>query len=173
MPDDTPAAVMMRSRSTTRSSSGLAPKSASCSRRDPVAGGVDAVEDARRAEQERAGAHRRREPRVRVHLAEPIDQRVAVAHHPAGDRAAGHDDDLRPRRPRRRFESTGTTTSPRLSATGPGSDGDELHLGVREAGEHVVRADQVEGGEPWEHGEGDVHAAHLCARTAMAATTEE
>ena len=71
IPEETPAAVITLPRSTTRSATGFAPSSPSAVAGRPVRGRLDAVEDAGRGEQQRAGADGGRPLGARVDLGDP------------------------------------------------------------------------------------------------------
>ena len=89
MPDETPAAVITLPCSTTRRPVGAAPNSLERLELEPVRGRLEPVEHAGGAEQQRAGADRRRPLRVLVRVPDPAEDPLVVEQR-ARAPAAGH-----------------------------------------------------------------------------------
>ena len=124
----------------------------------PVGGGVHALQQAGRRQHERAGAHRGGPLRRGMDSTHPVELAAGRSSWRAcrGRRAPPARrrwTRRRRRRPRRRPCPCRCGTSALLA------DEDDLRTG--EAGEHLVRADGVEGGETVEESDGDLHALSL------------
>jgi len=126
----------------------------------PVRGRVKSVEDAGCAEQEGAGAHRRRVRGVLVNTGDPVDDGVAVTGEAPGDESTGHEEhagcgDL--------VEGVGDVEVQEPNVVGEVAllRRAEYDLGIGEEGEHLVGADGVEGGEARIESDGDLQGFSL------------
>ena len=156
MPEETPAAVISLPWTTTRSDTGSAPNLRSVSSSSQCVVASQPVQQPRRGEQQRAGAHRRRPRRGRVRRAQPRQHRL-VGHQRAGAEAAGHDDHLGIGDLVERGVG-GQRQHAVLGALGPGDTGHEHDLGVRQPREDLVGTDRVKRGDPLEDRDRDPHS---------------
>ena len=130
------------------------------------------VEQARGREHERAGAHRRDPPAPAGELRHrPHEPRVAGGR----ERALAADDDERVDRGPgpTASERSATIPGPRTVTTGPASGAATTEVVPARRGEHLVRPDQVERGDPGVDDEDDVGGswAPLCGSAGLAAMT--
>ena len=146
IPAETPAAVITLPSSTTRSRDRLGAQLPQSVQICPVGGGALAVQDPRRAEDQRARAHRRRPGGALVRGAQPV-QHLGVPHQgPVAD-AAGYQHHFRggqlaERQVGLHAEGAG------VGSLSPGFFGDEAELRPRQARQHLVGADRVQRREP-------------------------